>query len=84
LLEIVESSRKVLKYSTISGRSSLVLVDININADFSEADGRASDHDPVLAQIHLKKSKQGPPAWVKKSKQEPSEWVKEHLENKYQ
>ncbi|RWZ51419.1 hypothetical protein EQV77_16590 [Halobacillus fulvus] len=27
---------------------------ININADFSEADGRASDHDPVLAQIHLK------------------------------
>ncbi|CDQ19195.1 FN3 associated domain-containing protein [Halobacillus karajensis] len=27
---------------------------ININSDFSEADGRASDHDPVLAQIHLK------------------------------
>ncbi|WP_081988270.1 chitobiase/beta-hexosaminidase C-terminal domain-containing protein [Halobacillus sp. BBL2006] len=28
---------------------------VNINADFSEADGRASDHDPVLAQIHIKK-----------------------------
>ncbi|SFJ46078.1 hypothetical protein SAMN04487936_102259 [Halobacillus dabanensis] len=50
---------------------------VNINADFSEADGRASDHDPVLAQIHLKKSKQGPPAWVKKkSKQGPPAWVK--------
>jgi uncharacterized protein len=26
---------------------------ININADFSEEDGRASDHDPVLAKIQL-------------------------------
>ncbi|WP_286170891.1 cell wall-binding repeat-containing protein [Bacillus sp. NTK071] len=26
---------------------------ININADFSEADGRASDHDPVLAKIQM-------------------------------
>ncbi|SDO18350.1 chitobiase/beta-hexosaminidase C-terminal domain-containing protein [Halobacillus aidingensis] len=61
---------------------------VNINADFSEADGRASDHDPVLAQIHLKKSKQGPPAWVKehskKSKQGPPAWVKGHLKNKGQ
>lgn len=56
---------------------------VNINADFSEADGRASDHDPVLAQIHLKKSKQGPPAWVKKSKQGPPAWVKKHLEFKH-
>lgn len=48
---------------------------VNINADFSEADGRASDHDPVLAQIHLKKSKQGPPAWMKKSEQGPPAWV---------
>ncbi|ARI76512.1 FN3 associated domain-containing protein [Halobacillus mangrovi] len=30
---------------------------VNINADFSEEDGRASDHDPVLAQIHIKKDK---------------------------
>ncbi len=30
---------------------------VNINADFSYEDGRASDHDPVLAQIHLKKTK---------------------------
>ncbi|MGI8315495.1 chitobiase/beta-hexosaminidase C-terminal domain-containing protein [Halobacillus mangrovi] len=30
---------------------------VNINADFSEVDGRASDHDPVLAQIHIKKDK---------------------------
>ncbi|MFI8688039.1 chitobiase/beta-hexosaminidase C-terminal domain-containing protein [Rossellomorea sp. NPDC077527] len=29
---------------------------ININSDFSEEDGRASDHDPVLAQIKIKKS----------------------------
>ncbi|MBM7551550.1 FN3 associated domain-containing protein [Thalassobacillus pellis] len=29
---------------------------VNINADFSEAHGRASDHDPVIAQIHPKKS----------------------------
>lgn len=28
---------------------------ININSDFSEEDGRASDHDPVLAQIKVKK-----------------------------
>ncbi len=28
---------------------------ININSDFSEEDGRASDHDPVLAQIKIKK-----------------------------
>ncbi|MCA0987102.1 cell wall-binding repeat-containing protein [Guptibacillus algicola] len=28
---------------------------ININSDFSEADGRASDHDPVLAQIQFGK-----------------------------
>ncbi|MGP4077735.1 FN3 associated domain-containing protein [Halobacillus sp. K22] len=27
---------------------------VNINSDFSEADGRASDHDPVLAQIMIK------------------------------
>ncbi|MFP3441662.1 cell wall-binding repeat-containing protein, partial [Pantoea sp. SIMBA_133] len=27
---------------------------ININSDFSEADGRASDHDPVLAKIQFK------------------------------
>ncbi|MBX0357668.1 cell wall-binding repeat-containing protein [Halobacillus sp. Nhm2S1] len=26
---------------------------VNINADFSEADGRASDHDPMLAQIEF-------------------------------
>jgi uncharacterized protein len=29
---------------------------ININSDFSEEDGRASDHDPVLAQIKIKKN----------------------------
>lgn len=29
---------------------------ININSDFSEADGRASDHDPVLAQIQFGKN----------------------------
>ncbi|UOR11619.1 chitobiase/beta-hexosaminidase C-terminal domain-containing protein [Halobacillus amylolyticus] len=30
---------------------------VHINADFSEASGRASDHDPILAQIHVKKGK---------------------------
>ncbi|WP_083270754.1 chitobiase/beta-hexosaminidase C-terminal domain-containing protein [Bacillus marinisedimentorum] len=30
---------------------------VNINSDFSYADGRASDHDPVLAQVHFKKAK---------------------------
>ncbi|QHA94390.1 hypothetical protein GNK04_21320 [Bacillus sp. N1-1] len=29
---------------------------ININSDFSEADGRASDHDPVLAKIQMENS----------------------------
>jgi uncharacterized protein len=32
---------------------------ININSDFSEEDGRASDHDPVLAQLKIKKSHYG-------------------------
>ncbi|WP_163526939.1 chitobiase/beta-hexosaminidase C-terminal domain-containing protein [Halobacillus ihumii] len=30
---------------------------VHINADFSEASGRASDHDPMVAQIHVKKGK---------------------------
>ncbi|MCA0170445.1 cell wall-binding repeat-containing protein [Bacillus sp. RAR_GA_16] len=29
---------------------------ININSDFSEADGRASDHDPMLAKIQMENS----------------------------
>ncbi|GGC83445.1 hypothetical protein GCM10007216_12600 [Thalassobacillus devorans] len=29
---------------------------VNINADFSEEHGRASDHDPLVAQIHPKKT----------------------------
>ncbi|MFD2922503.1 chitobiase/beta-hexosaminidase C-terminal domain-containing protein [Halobacillus naozhouensis] len=30
---------------------------LHINADFSEATGRASDHDPMVARIHVKKGK---------------------------
>ncbi|MCA0984692.1 chitobiase/beta-hexosaminidase C-terminal domain-containing protein [Halobacillus yeomjeoni] len=30
---------------------------VNINSDFSKESGRASDHDPVLAQIKIKKNK---------------------------
>ncbi|MBH0230866.1 chitobiase/beta-hexosaminidase C-terminal domain-containing protein [Halobacillus yeomjeoni] len=30
---------------------------VNINSDFSKEAGRASDHDPVLAQIKIKKNK---------------------------
>lgn len=32
---------------------------VNINSDFSEEDGRASDHDPVLAKIHLEDEDNG-------------------------
>ncbi|WP_370458037.1 chitobiase/beta-hexosaminidase C-terminal domain-containing protein [Thalassobacillus sp. CUG 92003] len=40
---------------------------VNINADFSEADGRASDHDPILAQIQFEEESKHPdlPDWLK-------------------
>ncbi len=52
---IYQGNSQVLDHILVSNNlSDRTKIDsVNINSDFSEADGRASDHDPVLAQLDL-------------------------------
>ncbi|QAS53690.1 FN3 associated domain-containing protein [Halobacillus litoralis] len=58
---IYQGNSQVLDHILVSNNlaKQTKIESVNINADFSEADGRASDHDPVLAQIHIKEDKKG-------------------------
>ncbi|WP_051353193.1 5'-nucleotidase C-terminal domain-containing protein [Thalassobacillus devorans] len=55
---IYQGNSQVLDHILVSNNlAHRTKVDIvNINADFSVEDGRASDHDPVVVQIHPKKT----------------------------
>ncbi|WP_409252057.1 cell wall-binding repeat-containing protein [Bacillus sp. SCS-153A] len=54
---IYQGNSQVLDHILVSNNlADITEIDsININADFSEQDGRASDHDPVLANIQFSK-----------------------------
>ncbi|WP_347548440.1 cell wall-binding repeat-containing protein [Pseudalkalibacillus hwajinpoensis] len=52
---IYQGNSQVLDHILVSNNLAkrTTIDSININADFSEEDGRASDHDPVLAKIQM-------------------------------
>ncbi|MDX8343149.1 S-layer homology domain-containing protein [Rossellomorea sp. YZS02] len=52
---IYQGNSQVLDHILVTNNlvNSTMIDSININSDFSEEDGRASDHDPVLAKIHF-------------------------------
>ncbi|WLR61613.1 cell wall-binding repeat-containing protein [Guptibacillus hwajinpoensis] len=53
-----QGNAQVLDHILVSNNlANRTMIDsININSDFSEADGRASDHDPMLAKIQMNNS----------------------------
>ncbi|WP_061810415.1 S-layer homology domain-containing protein [Rossellomorea vietnamensis] len=52
---IYQGNSQVLDHILVTNNlaNSTMIDSVNINSDFSEEDGRASDHDPVLAKIHF-------------------------------
>lgn len=60
---IYEGNSQTLDHMLVSPSLSKtsVLDIVHMNADFSAADGRVSDHDPLVAQIDLPRKTEEPP-----------------------
>ncbi|MCC3380176.1 endonuclease/exonuclease/phosphatase family protein [Paenibacillus farraposensis] len=79
---IYEGNSQTLDHILVSAslRATSVLGIVHINADFSAADGRVSDHDPLVAQIGLPRKTDQPPTNGRGGRKDDDDEEQQHNE----